>query len=475
MPSMFSGLNVALRALLAQQESIQVIEHNVANANTPGYRRQEAVLSTGVPTTLSIGYAPGAIGQMGTGVIVDRVKRYSMEFIDTRYRDEVSASKQWALEQDSLSQVEASLSENSSDGLTTKLDAFWNQWQALSNDPTNQTFRSALLDSTKNLVDAFNTRSTKLANLRTDQNASLIQHVQEVNDLASQIADLNGEIAHVLGTNDQPNDQMDKRDLALDRLSELTGATSHMQENGEVIVSIGGHVLVSGQQSYQLVTTNGVPTASVAWEDGQSFTPTTGELAGILDVRDKIIPGLQSGLDNAAYALVKAVNAIHNPPATAVPPPTNPPYAAAGVDIFTDLGSASGAAGNLQINPGLTSAGLLQASATYPGDGSIAQAISNVRSATQTTLGNLSINDYYTDQATGLGLSIQNATSNAKSHDTVASALGSQRDSFTGVNLDEEAANLVQAQKAYQAATRVFNAMDEMMDKIINGLGLVGR
>jgi flagellar hook-associated protein 1 FlgK len=184
---------------------------------------------------------------------------------------------------------------------------------------------------------------------------------------------------------------------------------------------------------------------------------------------------LQTGLDNAAYALAKSVNAIHNPPAGTIPPPSNPPYGAPGKDIFVDLASSIGAAGNLQINPTLITSDILGASAGYPGDGSIAQAISNVRSVAQATLGNISINDYYTGQATGLGLTIKNATSNAKSHDTVASALSAQRDSFTGVNLDEEAANLVQSQKAYQAATRVFNAMDEMMDRIINGLGLVGR
>ncbi|HVP21238.1 MAG TPA: flagellar hook-associated protein FlgK [Anaerolineaceae bacterium] len=475
MPSLFSGLNVALRALLAQQESIQVIEHNVANANTPGYRRQQAVLSTGVPTMLSIGYAPGAIGQLGTGVMVEQVKRFSLDFMDVRYRDQVSASKQWALERDSLQQVETSLSENSTNGVGALLDDFWNQWQALSNDPTNQTFRSALMDSSQKLVNAFNSRSTSLSNMRSDQNLSLVQHVQEVNELASQVAELNGEISHVLATNDQPNDQMDKRDIALDRLAELTGATSHKQENGEVIVSINGHVLVSGQQAYKLVTTNSVPTATVSWEDGQAFSPVTGELAGTLDVRDKVIPGLQKGLDDTAFALIKAVNAIHNPDPATVPPPSNPPYAAPGMDFFKDVGSSNGAAGTIQLNPNLKNSDILGASAVNPGDGTIAQLISNVRTQAQASLGNATINDYYTNQSAGLGLAIQNATSNATNHDLVASALSSQRDSFTGVNLDEEAASLVSAQKAYQAATRVFNAMDDMMDRIINGLGLVGR
>lgn len=468
MPSLFSSLNVSLQALLAQQESLQVIEHNVANANTPGYRRQEAVLSAGIATNLSVGRAPGSIGELGTGVVVERIKRYSLDFMDVRYRDEISESKKWSLTADTLNQVETTLAENSSDGITAHLDDFWNQWQALSNDPTNQTYRAAVMDSAKNLAAAFNTRSAKLANLRTDQNLNLVQRAQEVNDLASQIAELNGEIAHVLATNDQPNDLMDKRDVALDRLSELTGATSHIQDNGEAIVSINGHVLVGGQQTYKIVTKYNSSVADIQWADGQTFTANTGELSALLDVRDTVIPNLQKGLDNAAAAVIQAVNSIHNPTAAATAPPSN---------IFTPLagGTTVGAAGLMQVNPALTTADILDATSAAPGDGSIAQAIANIRLASQATLGNMTINDYYTDQATGLGLQIQNATNNAKNHDVVAGALSDQRDSFTGVNLDEEAANLVEAQKAYQAATRVFNAMDEMMDRIINGLGLVGR
>src|SRR4029078_9196055 len=116
--------------------------------------------------------------------------------------------------------------------------------------------------------------------------------VNDINSLADQIAQLNGEISRVLSVGEQPNDLMDKRDLALDQLSELTGAVSFNQKNGEVEVSVGGHVLVVGHDTFKLHTKTSAADSSVVdvyWSDNQKMTPTSGKLKGTLDVRDKVM------------------------------------------------------------------------------------------------------------------------------------------------------------------------------------------
>jgi len=459
---------------MAQQEAMTVIEHNVANANTPGYHRQEAVLSASIPSSQAMTFGSGSVGQFGTGVMIEKIQRFAQNFMDVRYRETVSESSRWTLQSDILSQVESVLSETSKDGLTTKLDQFWNSWQALSGDPTNPTLKATVLSNAQSLASAINQRSGSLYQLRYDQNLTFKQSADEVNDIASQIATLNEEISHAQSINQAPNDLLDKRDQLLDRLSELTGAVSFLQENGEVIVSINGHALVNGHSTFKLVVDSNQPMAAVKWEDGQTFTASTGEMAALLDVRDGVIVDMTNALDNLAYNLVQAVNQIHNPdPATA---PSDPPYAAAGMDFFQPLTTVTGAAGSLKVNPAMeTLSNIMGASAAYPGNGDIALSIANLRSATQTALDGMSFNSFYTKSVASLALETKNAEAYASNAKNVAGAIKTSRDSYSGVSLDEEAANMIKTQRAYQAAARMVNVMDEMLDTIINGMGLVGR
>ena len=239
MSSLISGLQTALQAVLSHQQAIQVIEHNVANANTPGYHRQEAVLTAGVPTGFS-NMSGFSAGEMGSGVTVDRIKRYGLDFLDTRYRGQVSDAKRWALESQGLNQIEATLDETGENGLVAKMDAFYAGWQNLSVDPTNTTLRADVLQRSKDLAGAIQTRNTQLTQTRIDQNLEIGQRGDEINQIAGQVASLNVEIAHIVGTNQQPNDLMDQRDQILDRLSELTGARYDAQASGMMTVSIAG-------------------------------------------------------------------------------------------------------------------------------------------------------------------------------------------------------------------------------------------
>lgn len=154
MSTLFSNLSIALSALLSHQRAIEVIEHNVANANTPGYRRQEAVLSAATPTSPNLFKFGGGSGQIGSGVQVDMIRRYSLDFFDRRYRSEVARAKTWETRSEILKQAEIALGETSENSLLAHLDAFWSGWLRLSSDPTNTALRADLLEATRNLAEA---------------------------------------------------------------------------------------------------------------------------------------------------------------------------------------------------------------------------------------------------------------------------------------------------------------------------------
>jgi len=466
MPTISSGISIALQAVLTQSQVLEITGHNIANASTPGYRRQSAVLVTDMPTSINGADHLTGAGQRGGGVTIEKIQRFNLAFFDGRYRSVSAEAKNWESQSGILSQLEATMAENSDDGLLSKMDEFWAGWQSLSNDPTNTSLRTILLDDASALASAFNRRATQITQLRSDQNQVVGSQVEEINSLAGQVAQLNGEISRVLSVGEQPNDLMDTRDIALDRLAELTGAVSTEQKNGEMLVSLGGHVLVVGHDAIKLETRTNLTDTSVKdvyWQDGQKLTPSSGELKGMLEVRDSILTGQLSGLNTLAGGLISQVNAIHS--------------VGFGLNNATGLNFFSGTnAASITVNPALDAASIATSSATgEEGNNTIALQIAALKSVKGMSAGTATLNEFYNAQISDLGVTTQRASNNSYQHGLVSKALSDQRESVVGVSLDEEAANMAKAQKAYQAAARILTAYDELLDLVINNMGLVGR
>ena len=467
MSSLISGLQSALQSMLAHQESIKVIEHNVANANSPGYHRQQVQMGTHPAYPSSSLYYNVHAGQIGNGVSAGMITRFNHTFYDGRFRAEVAMGKRWESAQKDLSHVEAVLGETTSDGIINKLDAFWDGWQTMVNDPTNLSFREDLVQRASALAEGINRRADDLGSIQRTIDQEIINDVDAVNEIASKLAALNTEIANITGMDLQPNDLLDEQDRLLDSLAEFTDIEIGTQENGQVLVSIGGHALVVGKDTFALETNPDPANSSLAaitWEDGKSFNPVQGTISGRLDTRDRVIPDLLNGLDDLAGSLITEVNTIHQSG-----------YGldnSTGLDFFSGSDAASIAlSGDVSDPRSIASA----AGADSPGDGSIANQIAALRHQNLLSGGTETFTSYYTNQVAGLGLEIQQADTRMGNSDLIVTALTTQRDSISSVSLDEEAANLIKAQRAYEATARMATALDEMLNRIINGLGLVGR
>ena len=466
MPTISSGITIALQAVLAHSQALEIIEHNVANASTPGYRRQSALLATAVPSPIIASEHGIGAGQRGGGVTIEKIQRFNLEFFDARYRSVSSEAGNWSAQREVLSQLEPLLAETSDDGLLPKLDQFWAGWQKLATDPTNTSLRAVLLDDAGSLANALNRRSTQITQLRADQNLVVASQVNNVNALADQVAQLNTEISRVLSVGEQPNDLMDKRDLALDQLSELTGSVSFNQKNGEMMVSVGGHVLVMGLETFKLHTQPNAIDSSVVdvyWSDNQKLIPPSGKLKGTLEVRDTVMTSQLSGLNTLANGIITQVNALHR--------------TGFGLNNATNMDFFAGSdASDIAVNPLLDNASIATSSgANQAGNSDIANQIAGLKTFKGMQAGTATLNEFYNAQITDLAVTTQRATNNSYQHGLVSKALGDQRESVVGVSLDEEAADMAKAQKAYQAAARVLTAYDDLLDLVINRMGLVGR
>lgn len=324
MRSMFLGLEIGRRAVMAHQTALDVTGHNVANANTPGYTRQEAVMVT-TPSY----HAPAmrqdlSAGQIGTGVTIDEIRRLRDDFVDFQIRDENRTQGYWQSLEMALDKIEVILNEPTDQGLRGVLDNFWKSWQALSESPENESVRAVVLQRGMAVADTFHHIYRQLQELKEDLNAQVKAKVDEINSLAAQLADLNQQIQAITIAGKEPNDLKDRRDLLLDQLSKIVDATITQERNGMVTVLIGGTPLVQGIDNASLEVkpdTGGI--FNVVWQgSNHQLSLRSGELMGLLDARGPsagsslgearaIVPRLMDELNLMAKTVVMTTNAVH--------------------------------------------------------------------------------------------------------------------------------------------------------------------
>src|SRR4051812_62290 len=144
--STFFGLETTLRGLLAQQGALDVTSHNIANANTIGYSRQQAVFTSSDPLQVTDGAKLSTLASLGTGVDIQSYTRVRDQFLDLQYRAQNMVLGQQNTTSDAMSQVETALQEPGTNGLSSQLAKFWSAWSDLSNNATSSGGRQALVD-----------------------------------------------------------------------------------------------------------------------------------------------------------------------------------------------------------------------------------------------------------------------------------------------------------------------------------------
>jgi flagellar hook-associated protein 1 FlgK len=474
--STFGGLNTAYSGLTAARRGMEVVGQNITNVNTDGYTRQRiessAVAGPGTASFFRTGVEPGA------GVSVDAINRLGNELLNARVRTTAGESGYWGVRSSVLDRLETSLREPSDEGLSATLQDFWAGWQDVSNRPGDAAAGGVLLERSavlaSQIAQGYSDATAEWSSIR----AQTVAVAADVNSLAAEVAELNGQIRRAVAGGSPPNELLDQRDQRATELAALTGATVRDRPDGTIDIVLGGNSLVTGDRARTVTVTGPVRMedagagnpVQLEWADrpGVAITVDGGEMLGALSV---LAPADASGKGGAiaeaaaaynrlATELRTQVNALHSTGVTAT-------GAAGGAFFGETLGVP--AAQSLTIVPADSS--LLASGGGNPGDGkgTMADKISQLGTADG---GPSSVWSGYVvrigveSRATGQQLDLADRATTA--------ATSSQR-SESSVDLDEETTMLLTYQHAYQGAARVMTAIDEMLDTLINRTGVVGR
>ena len=434
--SSFVGLQTTLRGLMAQQQALDVTAHNIANASTVGYTRQEAVLGAADALHVQTGAVNGAGSFLGQGVDVTAYRRIRDSFLDLQVRAQTMGLGDASTTSQALDRVQSAFGEPSATGVSALLGKFFTAWSDLANHPESGSSKQAVSAAAAITADGFKSLAADIGSAASDAHAqfdAVTGASGPIQSAATSLAQLNKAIDAAIDAGQRPNDLLDRRDQLLDSLSQY----------GKVLVTTGAagrvHVML-GNQSFVNDTT-------VDWQipPPAGFAAGGGQLGALQTLTATTLPGYLSQLDAVAKTLHDDVESAYG--ATFF-----------GGDAALTLGSSIPAAAAMRAGSGASPA---------TGANDLALSVAALRTTSTATA-----------QYGALVRRVGSDAANAVRAQTVAQvALDSaedRRQTVSGVSLDEEMVNLLRFQRGYQASARAMSTLDDMLDTLINHAGRVG-
>jgi len=490
MPGLTSSLNIGLTGLQSAQSALNVVGHNITNVNTPNYSRERVNLSSAG----SVSFGNLSYGQ---GVSLTSIQGLRNRLLDLQVSQTTSREAGAQTRDNSVEAISTMFQETSTTGLSQLVSKFLTGFQDLAANPESQSLRTNLVGLAQSLVDGMKSQYQTLTDQQDSANAAVGDLTKEVNTLTTQIAQLNGAISQetTYGSN---NDARDQRSALVDQLSKLVGVQSYENEHGQLQIMLenGGGVLVSGNTANTLTATADPALGNYYRVDLVSASGATqdvtgdiqeGELGGQLDLRDNIIPGYKAQLDQLAAGVAGGVNQLHYN-GYALDGTTTNNYFFTGVTTNNGLPTGITAANNylgmvnaLSVNSTISNNVNLIAAASVAGqtgDNTQAKAMANLMNSTSTVDTNGDgvgdsgpFSTVVSSLVNTIGTDAQRYSTESTGYTNLNTALQKQRDSVSGVDLDEEATNLMAFQRAYQASARFVNVIDQLTNQLISQLG----
>lgn len=523
--SLISSINIAQQALLVNQSALSVVSNNISNVDTDGYSKLKVNLTSVINYTPSAGDSTTSANTL-SGVQISDIKRYSDSYLQNYYWQQNSSYSYLNQYASTASSIENLTNELNTTGLSTAFSKFFNAANALSNTPSDATARVNYQQAASNVCSVFNSISSNLSDIKktlvgdgstqsTLQSSQIYSSVGDVNQILSQLAEVNKDI---IKTN--PNNEistassalLDQRDALISKLSNLMPATVTYTDNGMAKVSLGDTTLVNGQNvvGHLDVQNSGDPanpvTISILDSNNKKLVDNVnglidgGTIGAVLDIcgsdTDKLtLNGVESSLDKLASGFANIMNTIQNgDPSNKTGDPSKDTTVAMAMDannkltkstvnlfVSKDSSTSTITAGNISVNSAVVNnKNLIAASrittAEYiagkyqdeTGNNSNMALVSASRSTSYSELGNTTIEGCLSNAVGNVATKVEGINSSLKSQASVLSSVKTQLNSETGVNLDEELSDLIKYQRAYQAAARVFTTCSQLLQELVN-------
>lgn len=540
----FFGFNVALRGLYTAQRSLDVVNHNISNVNTPGYSRQQAVQQADRPIALYDG-----TGMLGTGSITTEINRVRDEYLDYKYWSESVAQGEWDAKSTLLSDLEVTFNEPSDSGFNKILDEFYSSLHELGKDPDSEAVRALVREKGVTAAKYFNSLATHFEKLQSDINYSVDIKVSEVNSLAGQIVQLNKQIYTSELDGNTANDLRDQRGVLIDKLSRIVNIEVNEvvvskrydgREDKHMVITISGKPIVDHFDVSKLKVVKREDKLNeedienlfeVKWEDGNKLNIRGGELKGLIDVRDgnegisngtqvspyyKGIPYYQRKLNEFVRKFAMSFNegmidsnqngiieasedgTGHADGYGIDPDGEGGLQSPTGIRFFTMLGQDRKPIDTSAFLDGATEPDTIadryknMTAKNFSISKDVADNFNTIAASDKPgevgNINNLSVlikerhnphmfvegapEDFMKALVTTIGIDKQQASRICDSQATILLQIENRRFSTSGVSLDEEMANMVRFQHAYNAAAKMITTMAEIYDILVNRIGV---
>lgn len=471
MLGLFGTLNLATRALSTHRQGTEVAGHNLANVNNEAYARQRLTMQT----SLAI---PDPMGPQGSGVEGVAIVQLRSVLLDRQITSEGSVLGSLQSQQSSLQYAQANLGQlidrqasgaagaaatggvGGQHGIAEEMASLFGAFQSLSTNPTSSAERQVLVLKAETLATQFNQVAQRFQSLNSLLNDSVATDVGSVNRLLSDIAKLNEQVLSVEVGGGVANDLRDIRQQRLEELGKLVQYTAVDQPQGTVDIVIDGVNMVSGSSVFEQLEAYDPGNGQLLIRAQGTQAPMSvggGSIHGTLEARDGPIASLRSDVDTLAAALVSEVNAIHAGGFGL--------NGTTGENFFTGTDAASiGVNAILRSDPGR-----IQASSdpAATGNNTVALRLAQLADKPIAALGNETFAHSYGQTVARLGQSLSSVNAQITNQQSVQDMLLRQRDSYSGVSLDEEMTDLIKYQKAFEASARLVSLVDEMLDIVI--------
>lgn len=468
MSGLFSSLNATVKAITAHSRALETTGKNLANVNNTSYARQRVIYG-------DRGTVVTATGAESLGLEVLGVQQLRDSLLDRQLMREISLKSSFESEQAGYQRAQAGLGQSitatgatdtsQANGLGAALDRLFSSFQSLATSPTDVGARQSLIQTASILTDRFKLADTRLSQVQSDLDSQVKTDVGSVNTLLSTIADLNSQIGRFeINAPGSAVDLRDQRQAKLEELAAKIPVDLHDTPSGQVQVTTkdgsGNDVVLVDLANVQgTVAFDG--TQITAGSPATVLSLSSGSIKGSLTARDGAVQTLRSNLDLLARQLVTSVNAAYNPTGTTG-------------DFFKATGVTAGTIG---LDPSVNASTLKASDGGAAGDNSIAVAISQLATHQFSTGGTPpdsidgTLGNFYSNAVSDLGQALSGANSRVDDQTNIERLVRSQRDTVSGVSLDEEMADLMKYQRAFQASSRVFGIIDDLLDGVVNRLG----
>ncbi|MCR5762157.1 MAG: flagellar hook-associated protein FlgK [Treponema sp.] len=315
MSGSFAGIEIGKRSLMAHSTQIQTAGHNISNADTEGYSRQRVKVSTMDPLYRPDLERAELAGQIGQGTKIESIERIRDELLDSRIIAQTNEESYWNTRNDYYAMIEQIYNEPDEVSVRSNMDKFWQSWQELSADPSNNAARDAVVVRGQSLTNSIKQQNNNLIAISNQVNGDIDSTVKQVNDLTRQIADVNGEIVRSKAMGDNPNDLMDRRDLMVEKLGNLINVTVVRTDPDEFLVHTDGQMIVQGSEYRQIDEVTDLDNkgySRLVWHDTQVDAYFRGgSLGALVELRDKDLRSELQSLDTMALNFADFVNDIH--------------------------------------------------------------------------------------------------------------------------------------------------------------------